>query len=110
MALPDALWQVLIILFFAGLAVTPTQAGVSTLTQTLIEDSMRGRVGCALNALISGATVASMGLAGVAAAAIGVRNVFLVSGVISGMAGVLAWVMLKGVGAQSKREPAPEAA
>jgi MFS family permease len=110
MALPDALWQVLIILFFAGLAVTPTQAGVSTLTQTLIEDSMRGRVGGALNALISAATVASMGLAGVAAAAIGVRNVFLVSGVISGMAGVLAWVMLKGVGAQSTREPAPEAA
>lgn len=97
LSLPTQLWQVLIILFMAGLSVAPTQAGVSTLTQTLIPDDMRGRVGGALNALISGATILSMGLAGVAAAGIGVRNVFLMSGLITGAAGILAWVMLKGV-------------
>ncbi len=97
LSLPTELWQVLIILFMAGLSVAPTQAGVSTLTQTLIPDDMRGRVGGALNALISGATILSMGLAGVAAAGIGVRNVFLMSGLITGAAGILAWVMLKGV-------------
>ena len=104
LSLPDQVWQLVIILFAAGLFLTPTQAGVSTLTQTLVPDAMRGRVGGALHALISGATVASMGFAGVAAAAIGVRNVFLLSGTISAIAGVLAWFMLRDVGASSNAE------
>lgn len=99
LSLPTELWQVLVILFMAGLSVAPTQAGVSTLTQTLIPDRMRGRVGGALSALVSGATVVSMGFAGLAAAAIGVRNVFLISGLISAVAGVLSLFMLKGVDA-----------
>ncbi len=96
MAFPDQLWQVLIIMFMVGFSITPTNAGVATLTQTLIEDSMRGRVGGALSALVSGATVLSMGAAGVAAATIGVRGVFLVAGILSILAGVLAWFLLRG--------------
>ena len=107
LSLPDQVWQLVIILFGAGLFVTPTQAGVSTLTQTLLPDAMRGRVGGALNALISGATVASMGLAGVAAAAIGVRNVFLLAGIVSAIAGVLAWFMLSGVSPSAAPEAQP---
>ena len=67
---------------------------------------MRGRVGGALSALVSGATVLSMGVAGVAAAAIGVRNVFLVAGAISIGAGVLAWFLLKDV--RTAKEPVAE--
>lgn len=107
MAFPNHLWQVLVVLFFAGLAITPTQAGVSTLTQTLIPDAMRGRVGGALSALVSGATVFSMGFAGVAAAAMGVRNVFLLAGVISGAAGILAWFMLKDVASSEAQGGTP---
>jgi sugar phosphate permease len=59
---------------------------------------MRGRVGGALSAVVSAANVASMGLAGVAAAALGVRNVFVVAGVICSLAGILAWLMLRDVG------------
>ena len=103
LAFPDQIWHVLIIMFLVGFSVTPTNAGVATLTQTLIEDSMRGRVGGALSALVSGATVLSMGAAGVAAATIGVRGVFLVAGVFSILAGVLAWFLLKDAAAEEKR-------
>lgn len=102
------IWQLAAILFAVGLFVTPTQAGVSTLSQVLIEDSMRGRVGGALSALVSGANVLSMGAAGALAAAIGVRGVFALSGLTVGMAGALAWAMLRGVDAREGAAPAVE--
>ena len=55
-------WHMSLVLFVVGLLITPLQASVSTLTQTLIPDEMRGRVGGALNALISAATVSVHGL------------------------------------------------
>jgi MFS family permease len=90
-----AIWHLLILLFFVGLSVGPVQAGANTLSQTLIEDSMRGRVGGALNTLISAANITSMGLAGLAAAAIGVRNVFLASGCLVLFSGVLAFWLFR---------------
>lgn len=90
-----AVWQVMIILFFVGLCVGPVQAGANTLSQTLIEDSMRGRVGGALNTLISAANITSMGLAGVTAAAIGTRNVFLASGSLVLLSGLLAYWLFR---------------
>lgn len=104
----NEIWQLGLVLFGVGLFITPTQAGVSTLSQTLIEDEMRGRVGGALSALISGANVLSMGVAGVAAAAIGIRNVFVISGVIAIVAGILAGLLLRGVDVRSEPAPAPE--
>jgi MFS family permease len=90
-----AVWQLMILLFFVGLSVGPVQAGANTLSQTLIEDSMRGRVGGALNTLISAANVTSIGLAGVAAAAIGTRNVFLASGALVLVSGILAFWLFR---------------
>lgn len=69
---------------------------------------MRGRVGGALGALVSGANVASMGVAGVAAAAMGIRNVFVLGGMITAFAGLLAWLMLRGVDGALPPEPAFE--
>lgn len=109
LASSSEIWQLGIVLFGVGLFITPTQAGVSTLSQTLIEDRMRGRVGGALSALISGANVLSMGVAGVAAAAIGIRNVFLLSGAIAALAGGLAWLMLRDAD-QRESEPIQEPA
>lgn len=97
-----AVWQVMSLLVFVGLSVGPVQAGANTLSQTLIENSMRGRVGGALNTLISAANVTSMGLAGVAAAAIGTRNVFLVSGALVVLSGGLAYWLFREL-----REEAP---
>ena len=102
------IWQLGLILFGVGLFVTPTQAGVSTLSQSLIEDEMRGRVGGALSALISGANVLSMGVAGVAAAAIGIRTVFVFSGLLAIVAGILAGLLLRDVDVRREPEPAPE--
>ena len=107
-----AIWHVMVMLLFVGLSVGPVQAGANTLSQTLIDDSMRGRVGGALNTLISGANIASMGLAGVAAAAVGVRNVFLGSGFLVLSSGVLAFWLFRERRSQPYdpmvAEPAPE--
>lgn len=91
----QAVWHIMILLFFVGLSVGPVQAGANTLSQTLISDSMRGRVGGALNTLISAANVASMGLAGIAAATFGTRNVFLASGCLVFFAGILAYWLFR---------------
>ena len=106
LSLTYEIWQLAPILFAVGLFVTPTQAGVTTLTQTLVADSMRGRVGGALNALVSAATVLSMGVAGVAAAAIGTRNVFVAAGGVSMLAGLGAWLMFRGTRAEMARAEA----
>ncbi|HEX6287302.1 MAG TPA: MFS transporter, partial [Acidimicrobiia bacterium] len=90
-----AVWHIMVMLFFVGLSVGPVQAGANTLSQTLIEDSMRGRVGGALNTLVSGANIVSMGLAGIAAAAFGTRNVFVLSGALVFLSGLLAFVLFR---------------
>jgi len=91
---PTQVWQMTLILFLVGVFIVPTNAGIATLSQTLIPDAMRGRVGGALSASISVATILSMGLAGVAAAAFGIRNVFLIAGALAALAGILARLMI----------------
>lgn len=87
------LWQVLGVLFLIGFLVAPVQAGVSTLIQTTVTDEARGRVGAALGAVIGSANLVSMAFAGVLAALIGVREVFLIAGGIAVLAGLMAlWV------------------
>ena len=95
----------LVLLLVVGLAMTPLQSAVATLVQLLVSDEMRGRVGGALNSLISAATVLSMGLAGVAAAALSVRGVFLGAGLLCSVAGLVAWMLFRGTEADEKREP-----
>ena len=86
-------WQLLIILFVVGWAVTPLQASISTLVQTSVSDSARGRISASLNTLVSTASLLSMALAGALGQAIGVRNVFVVGGIVVVLAGVAsAWV------------------
>lgn len=106
----DAVWQVMILLVFVGLSVGPVQAGANTLSQTLVEDSMRGRVGGAINTILSAANVASMGLAGVAAAAIGTRNVFLLCGGLVLLSGLLAYWLLRDLRMAPSQAPAAEPA
>ena len=100
----QAVWHIMLLLFFVGLSVGPVQAGANTLSQTLISDSMRGRVGGALSTLISAANVASMGLAGVAAATLGARNVFMASGCLVFFAGVLAYWLFRDMRSNTSAE------
>ncbi len=89
-------WQLVVILFLVGWAISPLQASVSTLVQTEVDDAVRGRTGSALSTVLTGANVVSMAFAGTLAAGIGVRNVFLVSGVIALAAAGLAASMFRG--------------
>ncbi|NUM43518.1 MAG: MFS transporter [Anaerolineales bacterium] len=93
----SAAWQLLAILFGAGLFITPLQASAQTIAQTAVPDEVRGRTGAANNAVITTANLISMAAAGVLADAMGVRTVFIVSGVVVASAGLIAALMFRGV-------------
>ena len=90
-------WHLMVILFLAGWAISPLQASVSTLVQSEVPDEMRGRTGSALSTVLTGANVASMGLAGGLAAWLGVRSVFVISGGFALVAAALTLVLFRGV-------------
>src|SRR5262249_53406473 len=81
--------------FLVGWFVTPLNAAVMTIVQTTASDAMRGRVLGALNATMSTATIASTAAAGVFGAALGIRAVVLIGGILcaaaAAVAGFLFW-------------------
>jgi len=83
-------WHIMLLLFPIGLAIMPVNASIATLTQTLVSDELRGRIGAALQTMIGAASITSMALAGVLAGLVGVRNVFLMAGVLAIIAGIVA--------------------
>lgn len=87
-----SVWHIILTMFAVGWFVTPLQAAVVTVLQRTVEDRARGRVMAALQAAMSGASVASMAAAGALAAVIGTRTVFLIAGAIVVVAGILAAV------------------
>ena len=96
MAFVTELWQLFPILFVLGLLATPLNAGISTLVQTAVSDEHLGRIGSALNGVIQTASLVSMFFAGTLAALVGVRNVFLVSGFIVLISGLVAFWIFSG--------------
>ncbi|MCB8944309.1 MAG: MFS transporter [Ardenticatenaceae bacterium] len=84
------IWQLFPILFALGLLATPLNAGVATLVQTAVSDEILGRISSALNTVIQTASLISMFFAGTVAALVGVRNVFLISGIIVILSGLVA--------------------
>lgn len=83
------------ILFTVGLAITPLQAAATTLLQTNTPREMLGRVSGALNAVIQIASLTSMFAAGYLADLIGMRTVFVVSGLlVCGAAGTMGLIFL----------------
>jgi MFS family permease len=96
MAFVSRIWQLFPILFILGLLATPLNAGVATLVQTAVSNEILGRVSSALNAVIQTASLISMFFAGALAALVGVRNVFLISGIIVTLSGVVAVRIFKG--------------
>jgi MFS family permease len=99
-------WQLMIVLFAVGWTVTPLQASVSTLVQSEVPDEMRGRIGSALGTIIGSANVASMALAGLVAAVVGTRGVFVLSGGIAVLAGMLTVWLFRGASRTVREAPA----
>ncbi len=97
-----------VILFGAGLLITPIQAGISTIMQTSVDNKMRGRVSAALNSVISISQLVSMGLAGTFAEVVGVRNVFLAGGILTLLAGVVFAAIMKAPGRSGQVAPSGE--
>ena len=92
-AFVNHVWQLFIILFAVGLLIAPLSAAVATIAQTAVSDNLRGRVSAAMNTTIQTASLVSMFAAGAVAAAVGVRNVFIISGIITFIAGLVsAWI------------------
>lgn len=87
-----------LLLFFLGLAVAPTLAAISTLLQTETPSGMLGRVSASLNAVVTAASVGSMAVAASLAVAIGIRGVFVASGVVAVVAAVLTGLLFRGIG------------
>ncbi len=95
-SLVRSIWHVLGLLFLLGWLVTPLNASLSTLTQTMVSDELRGRVGSSLNMLITTANIVSMAAAGSVADMIGVRSVFVLAGGISILSGLAAFWIFSG--------------
>ncbi len=80
-AAPNVL-VLLAILFIVGWFITPAQVATQTILQTATSDAMRGRVIGAFQASMSTTTIVSTAAAGILASVIGVREVFLLSGLV----------------------------
>lgn len=100
------IWQVLLLLFAIGWFITPLQASVVTIMQTGVPDAARGRVMATLQASMSGASIGSMALAGVFGDLVGIREVFVASGAIVVVGGLLAAGLYRG--ADQAAAPAPK--
>lgn len=72
----------LVIAFGFGWFVTPAQASTQTIVQSVTTDAVRGRVIGALQASMSTTQIVSIALAGVFASIIGIREVFLLAGLV----------------------------
>jgi MFS family permease len=88
-------WQLMGLLFAAGWCVTPVQASVTTILQTGVPSHSRGRAQASFATAVSGASIASMALAGPAATALGVRAVFAAAGAVVVCAGLVAAAALR---------------
>jgi predicted MFS family arabinose efflux permease len=76
------IWQLLALSFAIGWFVSPVQAAVVTIFQQGTPDRELGRVMAVLQAAMSATSVLSMGFAGIAGDAIGIREAFYVAGAI----------------------------
>ena len=94
----NSVWMALVILFLVGLCLTPAQSAASTIIQANVPDDKRGRAGSALNTVITLASVISMASAGLLGDALGVREVFFLSGGVTACAGLLAAVLMRSPG------------
>ena len=83
--------------------ITPLQASVATIMQTSVDNQLRGRIGAAMNTIMSSANLLSMALAGAFGEIVGVRNVFVLAGGVAIVAGLVRRVGLPRPGAPTDR-------
>lgn len=92
----NSVWHMVLLLFVAGWFITPVQAGLTTLLQSAVSDDLRGRTGAARTTLMSLANMLSMAGAGLLGDYLGIRNVFILSGVIVMVAALVSTWIFRG--------------
>ncbi|MBN1136421.1 MAG: MFS transporter [Anaerolineae bacterium] len=93
--LAPAFEHVIVLSLAIGLALVPAQSALMTMMQLAVPDLKRGRVGSALNALVTAAGLVSMGIAAVMGEAVGLRPMYAIAGLITLSAGVIGLFVLK---------------
>jgi len=78
-----------------GVALVPAQSSLATMLQLAVPDLKRGRVGGALNALTTAAGLISMAVAAALGEVIPLRTIYVIAGLITGAAGLVALVVLQ---------------
>jgi len=99
------IWQFCAILFAVGWIMTPLNSSAMTILQTAVSNDMRGRIGAAMNTLVTSANLLSMALAGVLGDALGARMVFVVSGACVVIAGLASAWLFRGTARAAHPEP-----
>ena len=95
MGMVNQFLQVVVLVFGIGLVLTPIQSALMTMMQLAVPDLKRGRVGSAMNAVTMAAGLLSMAAASGFSEQIGLRMVYVISGVINVGAGILGLVILR---------------
>jgi MFS family permease len=78
-----------------GIALVPAQSALVTMMQLAVPDLRRGRVGSALNALVTAAGLVSMALAAALGEVVPLRMIYVTAGLIVSTAGLVGLVVLE---------------
>jgi MFS family permease len=95
MALVVNVWGMIAVSFALTFFSTPLNISIGAFIQARVPNEILGRVGSSLNVVIQSSSLISMAFAGVLAASIGVRGVFVVSAVLCALAGVYALIAFR---------------
>ncbi len=95
MSLVVNIWGVIAVSFALTFFSTPLNISIGAFIQTRVPNEILGRVGASLNVVIQSSSPISMAFAGVLAANIGVRGVFVVSAALCALAGVYALIAFR---------------
>ncbi len=97
-------WLAFILSALMGFFVAPIDTGVTTFMQIVVPNRLLGRVGGGFTTVSDTASVASMSLAGVAGALLGIPTVFALAGVLCIAMGTASWMLLPALTLKDKVE------
>ena len=108
MGLAPAFGYVVALSFLVGLPLIPAQSALMTMMQVSVPDLKRGRVGSAMNALTTLAGLISMGVAALASELVGLRAMYVISGLICMAGGIIGFFVLREPEDEADAKLAPE--
>jgi MFS family permease len=86
---------IIVLNFLFGVALVPVQSALTTILQLAVPDLMRGRVSSGLNAVVTAGGLVAMALVSFSGDALGLRNIFVLAGLLISVSGILGFWLLK---------------